>query len=245
MKNILILGASSDIGLSLLNVFKNNPNYKIGAHCNKGSQRLKNFTKKNLASIKIFSKDLKNRKNCEDLVNKYLNWSKSIDILIQLNGSISSNKNWELVNEKNWNDDLAINLSAPFFISQIVFKKMQKKGGKIIFTSTSSANKGGSQNSIGYGVAKSGLISLTKTLAKDGGKFKILVNCIAPGFILTRLHSKKLNKNKSEINKRKKLNVLNQTGNPKDVSNLIEFLISDKNKFITGEVIRIDGGDWL
>ena len=42
---------------------------------------------------------------------------------------------------KNWNDDLAINLSAPFFISQIVFKKMQKKGGKIIFTSTSSANK--------------------------------------------------------------------------------------------------------
>lgn len=245
MKNILILGASSDIGLSLLNVFKNNPNYKIGAHCNKGSQRLKNFTKKNLASIKIFSKDLKNRKNCEDLVNKYLNWSKSIDILIQLNGSVSSNKNWELVNEKNWNDDLAINLSAPFFISQIVFKKMQKKGGKIIFTSTSSANKGGSQNSIGYGVAKSGLISLTKTLAKDGGKFKILVNCIAPGFILTRLHSKKLNKNKSEINKRKKLNVLNQTGNPKDVSNLIEFLISDKNKFITGEVIRIDGGDWL
>ena len=60
---------------------------------------------------------------------------------------------------------------------------------------------------------------------------------------MTRLHSKKLNKNKSEINKRKKLNVLNQTGDPKDVSNLIEFLISDKNKFITGEVIRIDGGD--
>ena len=109
---------------------------------------------------------------------------------------------------------------------------MQKKGGKIIFTSTSSANKGGSQNSIGYGVAKSGLISLTKTLAKDGGKFKILVNCIAPGFILTRLHSKKLKKGKSEINKRKKLNVLNQTGDPKDVSNLIEFLISIKTSLL-------------
>lgn len=245
MKNILILGASSDIGLSLLNQLTLDQGYKIGVHCNSGSRRLQNYEKNFQGKVKIFSKNLKRKKDCENLVKNYMDWAKSIDILVQLNGNISSNQNWKFLNEKNWNDDLDINLSAPFFISQIVFKKMQKKGGKIIFTSTSSANKGGSQNSIGYGVAKSGLISLTKTLAKDGGKFKILVNCIAPGFILTRLHSKKLNKNKSEINKRKKLNVLNQTGDPKDVSNLIEFLISDKNKFITGEVIRIDGGDWL
>ena len=245
MKNILILGASSDIGLSLLSQLTIDKGYKIGVHCNSGSRRLQNYEKNFQGKVKIFSKNLKRKKDCENLVKNYLDWSKSIDILVQLNGNISSKQNWKSLNEKNWNDDLATNLSAPFFISQIVFKKMQKKGGKIIFTSTSSANKGGSQNSIGYGVAKSGLISLTKTLAKDGGKFKILVNCIAPGFILTRLHSKKLNKGKSEINKRKKLNVLNQTGDPKDVSNLIEFLISDKNKFITGEVIRIDGGDWL
>ena len=58
-RNILILGASSDIGLSLLNALKHNPNYKIGAHCNKGSQRIKNFTEKNLANIKIFSKEKK------------------------------------------------------------------------------------------------------------------------------------------------------------------------------------------
>ena len=245
MKNILILGASSDIGLSLLNVLKNNPNYKIGAHCNKGSQRLKNFTKKNLASIKIFSKDLKNKKNCEDLVNKYLNWSKSIDILIQLNGSVSSNKNWELVNEKNWNKGLSINLSAPFFISQMIFKKMKKRGGKIIFTSTSSANKGGGINSISYGIAKAGLMALTKILAKEGGKNKIYVNCIAPGFILTRLHTKKLKKTKKQIKKRKGLNVLNESGRPSEITNLIEYLISDNTKFITGEIIRVDGGDWL
>lgn len=245
MKNVLILGASSDIGLNLLNQLMIDKRYKIGAHCNTGSQRLKIFEKKYPERIKIFSKNLKKKKDCENLVKKYIKWSKNVDILVQLNGKISSNKNWKLLNERNWNDDLAINLSAPFFISQIIFNKMQKKGGKIIFTSTSSADKGGSQNSIGYGVAKSGLISLTKTLAKEGGKFKINVNCVAPGFILTRLHTKKLNKNQSEIKKRKKLNVLNESGDPKEIANLIEYLISDKNKFITGEVIRIDGGDWL
>ena len=73
MKNILILGASSDIGLSLLNALKHNPNYKIGAHCNKGSQRIKNFTEKNLANIKIFSKALKNTKNISSFLNFHRN----------------------------------------------------------------------------------------------------------------------------------------------------------------------------
>ena len=245
MKNILVLGSSSDIGVKLLDQLIFDKTYKIGAHCNTGSQRLKNFEKKFPSRFKIFSQNLEKKKDCENLVKRYINWSKNINILVQLNGSISSNKNWKLLDEKNWNKDLAINLSAPFFISQIVFKKMQIQGGKIIFTSTSSANKGGSQNSIGYGIAKSGLISLTKTLAKEGGQFKICVNCIAPGFILTSLHTKKLNKNKNEIKKRKKLNVLNQSGDPKDVASLIKYLISDDSKFITGEVIRIDGGDWL
>ena len=86
-------------------------------------------------------------------------------------------------------------VSSIFYFSNC-FQKDEKKGGKIIFTSTSSADKGGSKNSVGYGIAKSGLIALTKILAREGGKFKIKVNCIAPGFILTRLHTKKLKKDK-------------------------------------------------
>ena len=245
MKNILILGGSSDIGLSLLNLIASNKNYKIGVHCNKGANRLKSFLKNNTDRIKIFSKNLKKKKDCIDLARKYIKWSKRIDALIQLNGKISTSKNWKFINEKNWNDDLAVNLSAPLFISQILFNKMKKNGGNIIFTSTSSADKGGGQNSIGYGIAKSGLMSLTKILAKEGGKYKIRVNCVAPGFILTRLHTNKLKKTNREINNRKKLNALKEAGDPKDIANLIKYLISDSAKFITGEIIRVDGGDWL
>ena len=65
------------------------------------------------------------------------------------------------------------------------------------------------------------------------------MNCAAPGFILTRLHTKKLKKDKSGINKRKKLNVLNEVGDPNEVASVIECLISDKIKFITGELLEL------
>ena len=62
MKNILILGGSSDIGLSLLHLIANNKNYKIGVHCNKGAKRLKSFLKNNTDRIKIFPKNLKKKR---------------------------------------------------------------------------------------------------------------------------------------------------------------------------------------
>ena len=101
MKNILILGASSDIGLSLLSQLTIDKGYKIGVHCNSGSRRLQNYEKNFQGKVKIFSKNLKRKKNFENLVKNYLDWSKSIDILVQLNGNISSKQNWKSLNEKN------------------------------------------------------------------------------------------------------------------------------------------------
>jgi 3-oxoacyl-[acyl-carrier protein] reductase len=245
MIKILILGASSDIGISLLKLLKERKDLKIGAHCFKGRGKLIQFSNKNNKNFKIFPKDLSNKKNCLSLVSKYLRWSKGIDILIQLNGDITSRKNWELMNENDWKQDLNINLSAPFFVSQAIFKKMKKRGGKIVFTSTSSANKGAGENSLAYGIAKAGIMALTKSLSKIGGKFDIKVNCVAPGFILTKLHTQRLKKSKKQIISRKKLNVLNKAGKPLDVANLIRYLVLDETNFITGEIIRVDGGDWI
>ena len=123
MKNILILGASSDIGLSLLKKLMKDENNKIGVHCNTGFKRLKQFEKNNKDTIKIFQQNLKRKIDCNSLFKKYIKWSKNIDVLIQLNGKISSKKNWQFVEESDWNEDLAVNLSAQFFIAQIIFKR--------------------------------------------------------------------------------------------------------------------------
>ncbi len=244
MKKILIIGASSDIGISLIK--KLSPqNYQIGAHCFKGKKILEKVLKKSSNRYKIFVKNLSSQASCNKLVQEYIKWSKGVDGLVQLNGNISKLKLWNKLNEKNWNKDFLVNLSTPFFITQKIFEKMKKKGGKIILMSTASAKFGGGKNTIAYGIAKSGVQSLTKFLAREGGKFKILVNCVAPGLILTKFHKDKLKRSRKDLLKRKKMNKLNEFGSPEEIAFLISNLLSNETKFITGEILKIDGGDWI
>ena len=86
---------------------------------------------------------------------------------------------------------------------------------------------------------------MTKGLARFGAKKKIIVNAVAPGYINTKFHTKTMGRTKNELKKRAKLSKLNRPGTPEEVANLINFLLSDQNNYITGEVIPIDGGDWI
>ena len=245
-KKILILGASSDMGLALIEKL-NNSNYFIGAHCFKGKKRILKFlkNKKIISKIKIFTKDLCTQKNCWRLVDEYIKWSKGIDCMIQLNGNVSKVVNWDQLKNTNWEKDIAINLGAPFFASQRVFKYMKNNGGKIIFMSTASAKHGGGKTTLAYGVSKAGVQALTKALAREGSQYNILVNAIAPGLIDTRFHKEKLGRSLSDLKKRKKLVKLKRMGKPTEIAAIIENIISESVNFMTGEVITVSGGDWL
>jgi|TARA_B110000259_G_scaffold177490_1_gene214712 NAD(P)-dependent dehydrogenase (short-subunit alcohol dehydrogenase family) len=243
-KNILILGASSDIGLSLLQKINYNE-YFVGAHCNSSFKRLSNNVKKN-KGITIFTKNLSSQLNCHNLVDQFIKKAGKIDVLVQLTGNIDKSISWEKLKSKNLNNDININLNSTIYVSQKVFTNMKKRNsGKFIFTSTGSTNHGGNSSTLGYALSKAGIELFSKTLAKEGGKYNITSNSIAPGFISTRFHTKKLKKNKKSMKERANLNILKRAGSVEDVSNLIYFLISNKSDFITGENIPITGGDWL
>ena len=246
IKKILILGASSDIGLALLNRLDLS-SYIIGAHCYKGKRRINNFIGNNNKNknFKILQKNLENKNACHLLVDKFIKWSGGIDILIQLNGNISSVTSWEKLKETDWKKDIAINLGAPFFVAQKVFKHMKKKGGKVIFMSTASANHGGGKTTMSYGIAKAGVEAFTKGMARDGAKYNILVNAIAPGLINTRFHTQRMNRSRLEIKKRARLSKLKRAGQPSEIAAMIHSLISNDINYITGEVISISGGDWI
>tara|TARA_Y100001958_G_C21042302_1_gene411484 strand:+ start:58 stop:801 length:744 start_codon:yes stop_codon:yes gene_type:complete len=245
-EKIFILGASSDLGLSLINSILKREDCIIGLHCFSGKQRLEkllsNIKSKN--KIKIFRSNLNSQKKCHELVKKFLNWSGGVNKFIQLNGHVSKVGIWTKLSQKNFEKDLAINLSSVFYTSQKIFESMKKNGGKIILTSTSSALHGGGENSLAYGIGKSGIISLTKALARFGGKYNIVANAIAPGFIKTRFHTKVMKRNKKQLIERLKFIKLNRAGTTDDVTKLIMFL-TFKNNFTTGEIISIDGGDWI
>ena len=245
-KKILILGASSDMGLALLDRL-NLSKFIVGAHCHNGKKRIINHIKSNnrKVKIKIIKKNLENQKNSHSLVNEFIKWSGGIDILVQLCGNVSSPISWQKLKEKDWNKDIAINLGGPFYVIQRVFEHMKKRGGKIVLMSTASAKHGGGYQTMAYGIAKAGLEALTKGVAREGAKYNILVNAIAPGLINTRFHKEKLGRNSAEMKKRANLSKLKRIGEPKEIAMIIDHLISDEVNYTTGEVISISGGDWI
>ena len=244
-KKILILGASSDMGLALLERIKFS-NSIVGAHCFRGSRRLEKWIQSNNINleIKILKKNLSNQKNCHQLFAEFIKWSKDIDSLIQLNGSVSKVISWEKIKEKNWFEDISINLAAPFFVAQKAFDKMKKKGGKIILMSTGSAKHGGGSDTMSYGISKTGVETFAKGIARVGAKYNIIVNVVAPGFFNTRFH-KKNGRTQQYLRKRASLSRLKRMGDPVEVALLIQHLLSEEANYMTGEVISLTGGDWI
>jgi len=100
----------------------------------------------------------------------------------------------------------------------------------------------GNAGQINYSASKAGVIGMTKSMARELGKKNILVNAIAPGFIQTEMTDKIPDDVKAEMMK----NIpLQRLGQPSDIADSVEFLISDKASYITGQVLSVNGGYYM
>lgn len=135
-----------------------------------------------------------------------------------------------------------IDLKGQFYLLQLVFSQMKKQiSGKIINVS-SSAGKMGSSKAVHYAACKAAVISMTKSLAKLGGKYNINVNAVAPGFIQTDMTKDMLYGNNEFI---KSLIPLNRIGLPEEVAFVVKFLASESSSYLTGQTICVDGGQCM
>ena len=241
LEKIAIIGSSGDIGIALTKILLN-LDIKLFLHYNKTSKGIKKFNDKN---IKNFSKKIKNKKDCIDVINNAEKTMKGLDAVILLIGGINKLEKWEDLKQKDWDHDIKNNLSIPFFLAQHAYKKLKKAGGRIIFCGTASASFAGGKDSLAYGLSKYCLEFLTKRFAKDGADHNILFNTVAPGFIDSSLHRIKLKKSKLQFSNRIKMIPLKRAGRPDEVASLINFLLSEESSYITGEILKISGGDWL
>ncbi len=162
-----------------------------------------------------------------------------IDILVN-NAGITRDTLIMRMKEDQWDDVLDINLKSVFNCSKAVARPMlrAKNGGRIINISSVSGIVGlpGQTN---YSASKAGMIGFTKALAKELGDRQITVNAVAPGFFPTDLTSTL----PEDLQKWILENTpLGRMGNSQEVAYAVSFLASDRAAFITGEVIRVDGG---
>ncbi|QWU16712.1 3-oxoacyl-[acyl-carrier protein] reductase [Paenibacillus sophorae] len=160
-----------------------------------------------------------------------------LDILIN-NAGVMECKAIADVTEEMFDRNFAINVKGTYFACQQAMKHMAK-GGTIVNFSTSVSGAMLPTYSV-YAATKGAVEQLTRQLAKEFGPKDIVINCIAPGQVSTELF---LNgKSEELIDSYRRMNAFGRLGEPEDIANAIELLVSDKARWITGQTIRVNGG---
>lgn len=160
-----------------------------------------------------------------------------VDILVN-NAGILEYTAIQDVTEELFDRHFAINVKGTYFACQQAMKYMAA-GGTIINLSTSISGAMLPTYSV-YAATKGAVEQLTRQLAKEFGPRDIVINCVAPGQVATDLF---LNgKSEETIDSYRRMNAFGRLGEPEDIANAIELLVSDKSRWITGQTLRVNGG---
>jgi len=181
--------------------------------------------------------DVTEYSQCEQLVQSAIDHFKRIDILIN-NAGITRDNLLVRMKEEEWHDVINTNLNGVYNCCRAILRPLlkQKSGGRII-NIASVAGIHGNTGQANYAAAKGGVISFTRTLAKELGSRNITVNAVAPGFIETEMTGVLSEQVKDEILSRI---ALGRMGKPEDVAEVVLFLATSAN-YVTGQVIAVDG----
>lgn len=161
-----------------------------------------------------------------------------VDALIN-NAGITRDKNLFLMAPEDWNAVIDTNLNGFFNVTRnIITYFLKNKRGSIV-NITSVSGLVGIAGQSNYCASKAGIIGFTRAVAKEAARAGVPVNAVAPGFIATDMTDELGEKHIKEV---KKTIPMRRFGEVEEVANLVDFLISDKAKYITGQVFTIDGG---
>jgi len=187
------------------------------------------------SAIKI---DVSNATEVREVFDFIMKDKKPVDIVVN-NAGITRDGLMVRMKESDWDLVLDINLKGSFLCSQQAAKQMMKQKSGAIVNIASIVGVMGNFGQANYSASKAGVIGLTKTLAREVASRGIRVNAIAPGFIdteMTRVLDEEVRQKLIEQIP------LARLGLPEDVARCVNFLVSDKSSYITGQVINLNGG---
>ena len=240
-KNVVITGCLKGIGLSTLEVFAEN-GANIFACVQNEDFEFETYIKKLSEQYSVFIIpvyfDLANYDSIKSGMKYIQSFNYPIHGLVNIAGMVHNGLLHMTTIEK-MKEVFDINFFSHLYITQFISKLMMKsKSGSIVNISSISAIDG-NHGQVAYSSSKAAIIGATKTLSIELGKYGIRVNAIAPGVIATDM-TKELSEDKLNnlLNKTK----LNRIGKAVEVANSLVYLISDKSSYLTGQIIRVDGG---
>jgi len=240
-KTAVITGCLRGIGRTTLEVFARN-GANVWACTEKMTEEFQSFIADLSAKHHVFITpvciDLFNEEQIKTAMKTILQSKEKVDILVNIAG-ITSNSLFHMTTMENMKRVFDINFFSQMLITQYMAKIMLKhKHGSIINISSVSAIDG-NRGQVAYSASKAALIGATKTLAAEWSEFGIRVNAIAPGIIATDMTA---SLEEDDYRKLVAKTSIGRAGESEEVANVLLFLASDISSYITGQVIRVDGG---
>ena len=239
-KYVLITGASRGIGRACALAFARN-HYHVFLNCRHSLDALHQVAKEILdehGSCTLLPGNAGNPDDVRKMFAIIESICPGLDVLVN-NAGITRDGLMPMLKDADWDAVLDANLKGAFHCMRAAYRPMMKqKYGKII-NMASVVGVTGNAGQVNYAASKAGVIGMTKSMAKELANRGVTVNAIAPGFIRTAMTDVLSDDVKAEITRVIPMGIMGET---EDVANLAAFLASDASRYITGQVIKVDGG---
>ena len=231
-KVVIITGGVAGIGAAAVEKFLSEGATVVAWDLNEPSGKNEN------SQYKFLKVNISNFEEVEAATKETIKQFGKIDVLIN-NAGITRDASLQKMTSEQWQQVMDVNLTGVFNCTKAISPIMiQNRIGRIINTS-SIVGLHGNYGQGNYAATKAGVIALTKTWARELGKYNITVNAVAPGFIATDMIKTIPEKVIAMMTEKVPLKKL---GTPEDVANAYAFLASDEAQFISGAVLSVDGG---
>lgn len=242
MKNVLVTGGSGGIGTAMCVGFAQ-AGYNVIVHCNSKKEQAQNLAKVLHESygVKAFAvqADVAVRQQVCRMFDEIEENFGSLYAIVN-NAGIAQQKLFTDLTRDDWDRMMSVNLGGVFNCTQEAVKRfMLPNHSGVVLNISSMWGQTGASCEVHYSAAKAGVIGFTKALAKELGLSGIRVNCIAPGVVMTGMMS---GFDEETVNALREETPLNTLGSPKDIADAAVFLCSNRAKFITGQVLGVNGG---
>ena len=226
MQKVLVTGATGSLGEAIVKEFAEQ-GYFVYIHYNSNREKAQNILKEIDNHGEILTFDIKNAEDVKDKLKDI-----EVDVLIN-NSGITRDNLFFWMSDEEWEEVIETNLNGIFRVTKAIVPKMIRKKNCAIVNISSISGIAGNAGQTNYSASKGAIISFTKSLALELGRYKIRVNCVAPGLIKSEM-TKDLDKSIA------KSIPLRRYGEPKEVANAVYF--ASTNSYLTAEVINISGG---